>query len=164
MFELGVETAGGYTIPIILGTRTLAGKCVAGPSSAVAVNVDGWFVTAKHIIEGFKSFDQGVNNYKSFIAEKQRIEAQKLIKNQRKQALRNLGNLRQTDVTNWLFLWGRKINAPKLTIHLHPTVDLALVRVPNYNMDGIEFPKFSDVAPSSVALSFRVPATSPLFQ
>ena len=142
MFKLGLQKALHYTTPIIICTKTVGGKCSAGFGSAIMVNTDGWFVTAKHIFDGFGELNKGVKAYNDHQEKRKEIDGQGLNRNQKKRALRQLGKLRPTDLTNWLFMWGQTMNPQDLVYHLHPAVDLALIQVPNFPTDGIEMPKF----------------------
>ena len=58
MFATACEKASKFTRPVIVSTRTAAGKVSSGLGAFIIVNRDGWFVTAGHLFDSFVRYQE----------------------------------------------------------------------------------------------------------
>jgi hypothetical protein len=51
MFQRAYKIAMGYTAPVIISRRTIAGECSSGVAACVLLNEDGWILSSSHVLK-----------------------------------------------------------------------------------------------------------------
>jgi Trypsin-like peptidase domain len=129
MFRKAVSLAMGFTRPIVISCKTVAGTCAAGIGAYVVVNRDGWIVTADHIIAQMEAFTDSCNRVEQHMAKRKSIEDDdKLdVKTKRKQ-LSKLGFPGNDDIARCSPWWGAD-GLSLVDVARLPVIDLAVGRL-----------------------------------
>ena len=65
MFTEAIARAGKFTIPVVISSRTVAGKCRCEIGAGVVVNPDGWVLTAAHVLALIRSQQGAVQAFRA---------------------------------------------------------------------------------------------------
>ena len=65
MFTEAIARAGKFTIPVVISSRTVAGKCRCEIGAGVVVNSDGWVLTAAHVLALIRSQQEAVQAFRA---------------------------------------------------------------------------------------------------
>ena len=65
MFSEAIARAGKFTIPVVISSRTVAGKCRCEIGAGVVVNRDGWVLTAAHVLALIRSQQESVQAFRA---------------------------------------------------------------------------------------------------
>lgn len=145
MFTNAIETAAQFARPIhtisrLLGTTTV----IPGAATLFFVNADGWALTCKHVAAQLAFSDQVLKKFTSFKAERAKLSTGK----KSRQLLRSLEHKFGFSAGTPVELYHRFINCVdgplELEVHLHPSLDVALLRFKNFTRLGVSaFPVFA---------------------
>src|SRR5690242_4348212 len=75
MFREAYKIASGFTAPVIISRKTIAGDCSSGIGAFVVVNQEGWIVTAAHILDQFQALMAECEKSKQVASEREAIES-----------------------------------------------------------------------------------------
>ena len=64
MFTEAIARAGKFTIPVVISSRTVAGKCRCEIGAGVVVNPEGWVLTAAHVLALIRSQQEAVQAFR----------------------------------------------------------------------------------------------------
>ena len=143
MFRKACSDARGYTIPVVISTRLVNGKCSAGVGCAIVLNDDGWILTAAHIGLELAKLSEAVGKTNNRRTQAKAIRDDTSLNSKQKgKKLRALGKERPTDIANWSILWGANGGTTNELKPL-PHVDIAIGKLNGANLSGIKsYPKF----------------------
>lgn len=77
MFRRANELARKYTRPVITSQKTMSGVCASAIGAFVAVNEEGWIVTANHVIEHWAKLSREIDNVRRVQEQIAEVEADK---------------------------------------------------------------------------------------
>ena len=63
MFTEAIARAGKFTIPVVISSRTVTGKCRCEIGAGVVVNPEGWVLTAAHVLALIRSQQEAVQAF-----------------------------------------------------------------------------------------------------
>jgi hypothetical protein len=107
MFATALKTAMRFTHPVITSVRRRDGKCGAVIGTFVALNDDGWVLTAGHIVRQMKDFVTSAQNCSNYDAQVAAIQANKtLTPKQRQKAILALGKIAKDGIAGHSTYWG----------------------------------------------------------
>lgn len=151
MFVKGIEIAKGYTRCIKTIMRSYgSNEIMRGCGSCIIVNDEGWLLTCKHIVEGLLKVEGPINSkYDCFKQERNLIKA--LPKGKQKKELEKLEQkygysktAAPTVQLKNLFI-GVFNGRVSVKFIVHPTYDLALVKLNGFNdLTCNNYPLFKD--------------------
>lgn len=144
MFADAIDTAAQFTRPVHSIFRHFGSTEVQRSAATLFfVNSDGWALTCRHVAEQFLAASQVSANYQSFKAEKAALPG----KNRRhlENALEKKYGLGKATVVELKSSFISCIHGPlNLDIHLHPELDLALLKFSDFTALGVtNFPVFA---------------------
>jgi Trypsin-like peptidase domain len=144
VFSNAVDTANKFTRPVVISTRTEAGKVEGGLAAFVVLNQDGWVLTAAHVWGPQVTADQHQVERKERDGKVAAINANRGYNPDRKR--REIRRLPANP--NWLTnvsYWWAADGAKAVAIHLSPLADLALVKLDGFPIATIAaFPTFGN--------------------
>ncbi|MEO6539170.1 MAG: trypsin-like peptidase domain-containing protein [Ferruginibacter sp.] len=134
MFISAIERVAQYTRPIHTIMRTYGGKqLIPGASTIFFVNQEGYAVTCKHVVELIASSDTINKNYDNFREERKGIAAHPKYK----QLLKGLELKYKYQPDTIIQIKNNFVDSVDkmsgFTWHLHPTLDLAILKLNDYN-------------------------------
>lgn len=145
MFTNAIETAAQFARPIhtisrLLGTTTV----IPGAATLFFVNADGWALTCKHVAAQLAFSDQVLKKFTSFKAERAKLSTG----TKSRQLVRALEHKFGFSAGTPVEMYHRFINCVEgplaLEVHLHPSLDVALLRFKNFTRLGVSaFPVFA---------------------
>ena len=129
MFITAIEEAAQFTRPIHTIIRTYGGKqLIPGAATIFFVNSDGYAVTCKHVVEMLANADQINNHFHAFKKEKQAIANHPKFK----QLLKGLELKYKYQADTVIQIKNNFVDSVDslsgFTWHLHPTLDLAILK------------------------------------
>lgn len=124
MFAKALSKAFGFTKPIIISTRTEGGRVVSNCAAYIAVNPDGWIITAGHVFDSFTQYQRD---------QKKAEEAEKA------------GLPKDPELlVNHSFWWGQD-GVSMESAYVDRMVDIAVVKLRGFNPKSVpEYPVFRD--------------------
>ena len=147
MFEEAYKKAAQFTKPIITSFRLASGECKSSIATLTVVNNEGWVLTAFHVIQGFQKLKSSYDEYQRLLAVRTQIEADASMKSGEKQRQLRLNKIPDDAVTNYATFWGWTGVTMRPEIIAIPTVDLALVKLENFNPALVgHYPEFRNPA------------------
>jgi hypothetical protein len=142
MFVRACEEAAKFTRPVVIAQRKLGGVVSTALGAFVALNADGWIVTAGHIFVPAKRFQEDqikIGNYRRDI---EAIDARGDIDAKRKRSLK----ARVPHSNDWIeysTMWWGCDTAMIAESYVYPSADLAVCRLNNLDMRFVTaFPRF----------------------
>ena len=134
MFIKAIERVSQFTRPIHSILRTYAGKQVIPSASTLFfVNEDGYALTCKHIAETLLSSEKINNHFQQFKTEKKQIANDP----KQKQLLKGLELKYKINADTTIQIKNNFVDCidsmSGFTFHLHPTLDLAIIKFNDYN-------------------------------
>lgn len=145
MFADAYEKASCFTYPVIISTRHFDGTIQCGCGAFVAVNKEGWILTAEHIVRSFLLFQQHAQEINQYKEQIKSIEQNSLLNS--KQKRKKINKLRPNSkwITNHSFWWGQDGLALQGNILGFPDGDLAAGRLSPYDPSMTKtYPVFKD--------------------
>jgi hypothetical protein len=144
MFQAALKTARHFTRPVIISQLLYNGKCASAIGAYVVVNKDGWFITAKHILDALDVMGESrraIEQYESSIAS---ITGDSSLKpNERQRKIGQLVKPKPDATRRFSPFWG-----PNLVVreaHTIAEVDLAVGRFVNFDASSVSvYPTFKD--------------------
>ena len=131
MFQKAYAKASGFTWPVVISVRTVAGECKGALGTFVVLNKDGWILTAAHIVEGCFSLNSAAQATTSREVAVAAIRDDASISAKgRSSRLKALGKTKPGDVKNYSSWWN---GSNLVDIHLISGVDLAIGRLDPFN-------------------------------
>ena len=129
MFRAAIQVASGFTRPVVVSSKTVAGTCQAGIGAFVIVNKDGWFVTADHIIGQLQELLDSCDRVAKLKADRATVEQDATIdaKAKRKQLAR-MKHPDDAHVEEFATWWGGD-GLTVVDIKRLPQIDLAVGRL-----------------------------------
>lgn len=101
MFRSACSAAREYTIPVVISTRLINGKCSAGVGCAILLNDEGWILTAAHIGLELAKLSEAVGKTNNRRTQAKAIRDDTFLNSKQKgKKLRALGKERPTDIAN----------------------------------------------------------------
>ncbi len=128
MFVKAIEENAAFTIPVITSVRFYDKSIKCGPASCIALNPDGWILTAAHIMNLVNYHEKSRKEMAAWDARTAAIKNDKKSSNKQKKRMMRANPPNPKWVTNFSFMWG-KMSIPIHEIHIDHLSDLALVRV-----------------------------------
>lgn len=133
MFVYAIERAAGFTRPIHSIMRSYGGKqIIPGAATLFFVNNEGCAVTCRHVAEMIMAADNINRQYQSFKTERSRIAQD----GKQQAALKGLELKYKYLPETTIQLKSSFIDSvdaiSRITCHLHPTLDLAIVKFEGY--------------------------------
>ena len=128
MFENAIENALLYTRPIHIISRNLSGQITPGAATLFFVNESGVALTCKHVARLLTSSENSNRRYREYRNKLQTMSAEDIEGNAKANLLVEYGYNDSTTVqvkTKFINCFDR---ITKITAHLHPTFDLAIVK------------------------------------
>lgn len=150
MFQVAYRHARQFTLPLVLSMHHVDNRCTSSIGTCIAVNRDGWIVTALHIFESF--FAAALQ--KRALEERERSKAEigrdpRLSQNERRKRLKALGFPKPTDVSD-VSLWPGRDGVNIVDIAGIREIDLAWGRMVPFDSSWIpEYPVFQDLPESA---------------
>ncbi len=144
MFINAIENVGNYTRPVHTISRTYGGKKVTpGAGTLFFVNEQGFAITCKHIAEMLLSSEQINQHYQQFKQERQQVLQQP----KHQQLMKGLELKYRYKADTLLQLKNNFVDCVDkmsgFTVHMHPTLDLAIIKFNDYNnLHYRDFAKF----------------------
>ncbi len=134
MFIDAIEKVGNYTRPVHTISRTYGGKkVIPGAGTLFFVNEEGFAITCKHIAEMLLSSDKINAHYQQFKNERQQVMQQ----GKHQQLVKGLELKYQYKADTLLQLKNNFVDCVDkmsgFTMHMHPTLDLAIIKFNDYN-------------------------------
>ncbi len=129
MFVEAIESVDQFTRPIHFILRYYTGSdIVPGTATLFFVNEDGYAVTCRHVARQILYANAVYENYVKFSAELRRFERDPGL-NRHKQFLESKYKINAETPVRILFNFVNCVSSYKgLTVHLHPTQDLAIIQ------------------------------------
>jgi hypothetical protein len=145
VFQKACEIARNFTWPVVISRLKIDGECEAGIGTFIPINVDGWVVTATHILQLMAKLAAEERQTRELKDNISQINAdQKLSNKERRRKLAQLGHLKSDTTERWSIWWGQD------TARIEPGTDLGLeaadvsvVRLTGFDASQIkQFPIF----------------------
>ena len=147
MFKKAIGIASRFTFPVVISSRTVKGKCHAMMGACIAVNPEGWILTAAHIIHQIQAKQKQVQLYQDYQRDLAKYERETSTATPHKKGkLHHLTKPGSTTARNHSVWWGVD-GVQMVEVVIAPANDLALCRLEPFDADRIqEFPVFKDPA------------------
>jgi len=145
MFVEAIETASKFTRPIHTITRMWGTtEVIPGAATLFFVNGDGWALTCKHVANLLRFANQLNQKFTNFKTERTQLAPGKKSRQQLRSLERKHGLTKGTPVE----MYNNFVNCVEgpldLEAHVHPSVDVALIKFNNYTRLGPStFPVFA---------------------
>ena len=152
MFVHAFRLASAFTRPVVISTRTARGDCRGVVAACTVVNRDGWMLTAAHVLNLLRHFEDEAGRFRAYRAEVRALEqATASFDKARKRELRHI-DLPPPDSARDCSAWWGTDGAVLRDAHLMPASDLALGRLEPFDPAGVaHYPAFkapdADYAP-----------------
>jgi hypothetical protein len=147
VFRHAYKIASKFTFPIIVSTRTRAGKCAASIGAYVLVNDGGWIATAGHVLKQLIDFGNQVQNTKNHATNEAAIRSDASIDDkERRRRLKTLGHLKDTDLSDVSAFFGSSPTLTTITnIRILEAVDVGIGQLAGFvPSSGQVYPVFKD--------------------
>ncbi len=152
MFTTAYAIASAFTRPVVISSRTVKGDCSAAIGAYVALNADGWIVTAAHLIAMIQQQERAARTYRKYQQDvRQMNEDVTSGRPHRVNKLRRFKRPTDASVRDHSTWWG--VDGARMTVaHIAPAADIAVARLQPFDPDSIaNYPVFKtpgpDVAP-----------------
>lgn len=145
MFKDAYKIARGFTLPVIVSHRTVAGDCYSGIGACVVVNDEGWVVTAFHIIDAYQKLVTAAKRTREVQAKIDAVDADKTLSHsERKKRLAPIGKISPSDIQRCSIWWGgRAVKASGFGGI--KVADLGVAKLEPWNKDWVKiYPTFKD--------------------
>lgn len=145
MFAQAVKKARMFTRPLIVSKLTHDERLVSGNGSFVAINKDGWALTANHMIAEYAACRAGKQSLADHIAARTEIQNSKaLLNEQKRKKLKKLSDPPQNSILDFAFWWGDD-GATLKEAYAVEAADLALCKLENFDFSQItNYPVFKN--------------------
>lgn len=141
MFRNALNIARQFTYPVVISRRTVGGQCTSGIGTFVAINDEGWFVTAAHIFTEIDRLQAEVAHVRAHLDAAEKIRAdQNLDKRQRATKLSALGRL-DANMTEHCSVWWGMDGVDAINVNVLPAVDLGVGRLTPF--DATKVPAYA---------------------
>jgi len=147
LFRNAYLTAREFTRPVVISRRAVDGTCTSSIGAYVAINRDGWVVTAAHILRQLEQDGAQVLAAANAAAELDRIKADTTLDKRQRQkriaAVQHPAPKSTRNVSPW---WGQDgLKIAEFYILPVPEIDLAVLRLAPFDPAWITvYPKFKD--------------------
>ncbi len=143
MFTNAFAKASQFTLPVVISSRLGGGECSSAIGACVAVNREGWILTAAHLIKEIERQRESVLKHRDHQSDIRRFEndtaADKFF---RKQGVRTFHTPSKSAVKNHSVWWG-KDGAQLRDLAVINGADLALGRLEPFDPDWVaHYPVF----------------------
>ena len=152
MFVHAFRLASAFTRPVVISTRTARGDCRGVVAACTVVNRDGWVLTAAHVLDLLRRFEDEAGRFRAYRAEARDLEqATASFDKARKRKLRHI-DIPPPDSARDCSAWWGTDGAVLRDVRLMPASDLALGRLEPFDPAGVaHYPAFkvpdADYAP-----------------
>lgn len=146
MFRDAYRIAEGFTAPVIISRRTIAGECSSSIGAFVVINSDGWIVTAAHILDQFQTLASQAEQANKVTAQKKAIlEDAALNEKQKRKEIGKLSYPPKTHTSNCSIWWGSQGESQLVYAAGLPEADLAVGRLEPFDPSSVRnYPVFKD--------------------
>jgi len=144
LFSKAYEVAFKYTCPVIISSRTIDNVDRCGGGAFVIINDEGWIITAAHILDTFKSFNENHQKILKYQQEVDNIKNNKSLKEKNKKIKIKSLNKEPNWLTHISYLWDG-FNRSLLDVKVLVENDLAVGRLdPFVPRDNALYPVFKN--------------------
>ncbi len=145
MFQSAYRIASAFTLPVVISTKTVGGKCASTIGSCVVVNSGGHVVTAAHIVDAISKAQTESDRVSAEIKARQIVVADTTLDaKERRRRLQKLPNPSDNQIERFSAWWGFDDWKMKIA-HSDSAVDLAIVQLENFDPTLIAtYPVFKD--------------------
>ncbi len=144
MFTNAYRIAGGFTLPVVISSRSDSGECKSAIGACVVVNRDGWILTTAHLLGEILRQRESVMQHTACGDEVRQLEQDTVADKRYRKApkVRTFQRPSKDSVRNHSVWWGRD-GAQLVDAALMPATDLALGRLTPFDGKTIaQFPVF----------------------
>ncbi len=152
MFSRALAIAAGFTRPVVISSRTVKGRCSSAVGACVAVNPEGWILTAAHLVGLIRKLEESARTFRNYRSDVQQMEQDLSSHNpHRRSRLRHMERPSPDSARDVSVWWGAD-GARLVDVQADFAADLALGRLEPFDpASAPRYPAFktagSDYAP-----------------
>ena len=129
MFADACERAGGFTRAVVISAKHRSGKCSSSVGSFIALNADGWILTAAHIFKHLSDLHDQAALCVKYEQEVAAIEADESLTPKKRKLALNKVRVPHRDAVDRHSTWWSADGITVVTGHALESCDLAVVKL-----------------------------------